>query len=100
MFLQESEHNKPFWLEGSYEDMAEMGLLHYPYERRLFDLGPCLSETEVQTFEAHHGVQLPEEYRCFLLEVGNGGAGPLEGLLPLAESVQTGPWQHRLSSSV
>ncbi len=80
--------------------MAEMGLLHYPYERRLYDLGPCLPETEVQAFEDQHQIRLPAEYRHFLLEVGNGGAGPLEGLLPLAKTIQLGPWQHRLNASL
>src|SRR5262249_51935327 len=38
--------------------------------------GPCLSEKEIQEWEATYGVTLPEEYRLFLREVGDGGMQP------------------------
>jgi len=40
-------------------------------------------EQEVLSFEATHGVAIPAAYRRFLLELGNGGAGPHNGLFPL-----------------
>jgi hypothetical protein len=47
-------------------------------------LSPPLSETDVAEFEAKHDITLPEPYRRFLLEVGNGGDGPpYYGLAPL-----------------
>jgi uncharacterized protein (TIGR02996 family) len=46
-------------------------------------LNPVLSEDDVAAFEREHRVTLPEEYRTFLLEVGNGGLGPGDGLSPL-----------------
>jgi hypothetical protein len=46
-------------------------------------LNAPLPETAVSKFEADHGVRLPDGYREFLLHVGNGGAGPYYGLLPL-----------------
>lgn len=49
-----------------------------------YRLGPPLSEEDLLAFESEHGIRLPEEYRCFLALVGNGGAGPGYGLRPLA----------------
>jgi len=37
---------------------------------------PCLSESTIQGWEAQYGVSLPEEYRLFLREVGDGGVMP------------------------
>jgi hypothetical protein len=34
---------------------------------------PCLTEPDIQAWEAANGVVLPHEYRLILLEVGNGG---------------------------
>ena len=44
---------------------------------------PPLSEATVKAFETRYGIELPGEYREFLLRVANGGAGPFYGLLPL-----------------
>lgn len=48
-----------------------------------YNLNPCLQEEQIQGFERQWGVALPEEYRWFLINVGNGGAGPYYGLWPL-----------------
>ncbi|MEG5040497.1 MULTISPECIES: SMI1/KNR4 family protein [unclassified Microcoleus] len=53
-----------------------------------YKLGPTLSEAELQSFEQKHQVKLPEDYRLFLKEIGNGGAGPFYGLEPLEEAAQ------------
>jgi hypothetical protein len=42
-----------------------------------------IKESEVLAFEKKFEIQLPLEYRSFLLNLGNGGAGPYYGLLPL-----------------
>jgi len=42
-----------------------------------------LSEHEVKSFEKKYSIQLPPDYREFLLQVSNGGAGPYYGLEPL-----------------
>src|SRR5262245_5439146 len=50
-----------------------------------FVLNPPLTEPQVAEFEAAHRIRLPDEYRRFLIEVGNGGAGPYYGLFRLGE---------------
>jgi hypothetical protein len=50
-----------------------------------FKLNPTLSEEAVLQFERRHRVVLPEQYRGFLIHVGNGGAGPYYGLFKLGE---------------
>jgi hypothetical protein len=54
-----------------------------------------LSEKEISSFEKLHDISLPDEYRSFLLKVGNGGAGPSYGLFRLGEmdsSFTVEPW--------
>lgn len=46
-----------------------------------YKLNPPASESHLQEFEAKHNLSLPEGYRRFLLQVGNGGAGPYPGLI-------------------
>jgi len=54
-----------------------------------FNLRPRLAEADLLAWEQAHGVSLPEEYRLFLREIGDGGAMPGGYcdflLLPLAE---------------
>lgn len=53
---------------------------------RRMSLNPVTSEADVIAFEQKHGIQLPDEYRTFLLRVGNGGLGPpFYRLQPLGE---------------
>jgi uncharacterized protein (TIGR02996 family) len=52
---------------------------------------PTLSEAELFAFEAEYRVTLPEDYRLFLREVGNGGLGPGRGLLRLADAIDLSP---------
>ena len=41
---------------------------------------------ELQKFEKRNKITLPEEYKEYLKNVGNGGAGPFYGLLELEEN--------------
>jgi hypothetical protein len=50
-----------------------------------FLVHPPASEAEISAFEKRFGVQLPIEYRDFLTQVGNGGAGPGYGIFRLGE---------------
>ena len=81
--------------------------------KQLMPVNAVLSEDELVAFEREHGVSLPEGYRAFLREVGNGGPGPGEGLPALSESVERAPtrdfatpfpfskrqWEERASAS-
>lgn len=49
----------------------------------LFALNPPLSVADVVDFERTHRIELPIDYREFMTNVGNGGAGPYYGVFPL-----------------
>ena len=46
-----------------------------------------LYEEEVRSFERSYNIHLPAEYREFLLQIGNGGAGPYYGLESLEDGL-------------
>ncbi len=48
-------------------------------------LNPPLSESVVKQFEDKHRIHLPEDYRSFLIAIGDGGAGPFYGVFRLGE---------------
>jgi hypothetical protein len=50
-----------------------------------FECYPPLTEPDLKLFEAEHKIRLPAGYRTFLLQVGNGGAGPAYGVFRLGE---------------
>lgn len=58
-------------------------------EAHRYRLNPPIAPEELEAFENLHQVRLPEDYRLFLLEIANGGAGPYYGLLPLNNK-----WDH------
>jgi hypothetical protein len=72
-------------LEALLPEYQQRGELPYGVKYHQFRLGPPLRPPEIEAFEQEHQIHLPEDYRAFLLEVGNGGAGPLTHLVPLAE---------------
>lgn len=61
-----------------------------------YRLNPTLTEDALAELEAANGFTLPEQYRRFLLDLGNGGAGPYGGILPLEESL--GRWKYMLGT--
>lgn len=50
-----------------------------------FQLHPVVRNSVVANFESKHGITLPEEYRRFITEIGNGGAGPYYGVFKFRE---------------
>jgi hypothetical protein len=58
-------------------------------ERHCYKLQPPIEESRLVALEKKYGVALPEDYRKFILTVGNGGAGPSYGLYSI-EGALTG----------
>jgi hypothetical protein len=52
-------------------------------ESHQYQLNPCLSESDIRVFEQTYRIRLPDDYRSFLQTIGNGGAGPYYGIIPL-----------------
>ncbi|MCE7997144.1 MAG: SMI1/KNR4 family protein [Roseivirga sp.] len=52
-------------------------------EKHKYKLNAPLKEKAIDRFEKEFNIRLPEDYRLFLKELGNGGAGPYYGLEPL-----------------
>lgn len=54
--------------------------------RHKYKLNLPASLKQVRRFEEKHNLLLPEEYKFFLTQIGNGGAGPYYGLYSLEEA--------------
>lgn len=48
-----------------------------------YKFNDCLSSEKITKFEEQHNVSLPNDYRRFINEIGNGGFGPGYGLMEL-----------------
>lgn len=71
--------------------------LNFTWEHQ-YQVGPCLLEAEVLDFERRHSSSIPDEYRRFLVEVGNGGAGPGYSLYALGEHTIEDTLDHHVTS--
>jgi HEAT repeats/SMI1 / KNR4 family (SUKH-1) len=75
--------------ERIHQQLAEIrqrGIESSSSKTHQFKLNPPIDLKVLEAFEEKHQVRLPEEYRDFLLYVGNGGAGPHQGLYSLEHS--------------
>ena len=54
-------------------------------DKHRYCFAPVKPLSEIRHFEARHHIKLPTEYVQFLTQVGNGGAGPDNGLYSLEE---------------
>ncbi|MGC4121833.1 MAG: SMI1/KNR4 family protein [Myxococcales bacterium] len=66
----------------------DSGLERFGAQNHHYRLGPVATEAELAEFEAGHGVKLPAEYRDYLREVSDGGAGPFYGLFSLESGLE------------
>ena len=54
-----------------------------------YQLRPVLAGAELEALEARLGCTLPAQYRRFVSEIGDGGAGPFYGIHPVAATRAT-----------
>ena len=73
-FLSKYDRNQPKTLYG---------FKTYGANRHNFILNPVISEKDVKKFEEEFQIELPTDYVKFITQIGNGGAGPGNGLFPL-----------------
>ena len=71
---------KLVWAAEADPGFAVFGSRYHQYRMN----PPCTPE-EIDLFEKQHDITLPEDFRLFLTEMGNGGAGPYYGIYPLNE---------------
>lgn len=72
---------------GAHEAATVKDFLGWGHRYKFAD---TLTEIEVEAFEKRFEVNLPKDYRQFLLELGNGGAGPACGVYRLGDD-EEGP---------
>ncbi len=58
-----------------------------------YKLRPTVPISVIELFEERHGISLPHDYRSFIAEIGNGGAGPVYGLLPFGKDDDDRNWE-------
>lgn len=68
------------------------GFKTYGANKHLFRLNPVIQMSEVVKFELKHKIKLPDDYKFFITKIGNGGAGPGNGLFSLQK------WDYELEN--
>lgn len=58
----------------------DKGLTLFGSEQHGYKLNPPIALAEIERFESEKGVHLPDDYRLFVTQIGNGGAGPYYGV--------------------
>jgi hypothetical protein len=68
-------------MAASDPDLRRFGASTHKYR-----LNRPLAPANVEAFERRWSITLPESYRTFIIDVGNGGAGPYYGLYRLGDT--------------
>ena len=85
----------PGYIRESLRRLARLQPKIFGADAHGFILNPRLREIEVAAFEEKHRISLPADYRHFITEIGNGGAGPYYGVFPLGymdDAFDVAPW--------
>ena len=72
-------------------DRADPNREIFAADAHAYRFAPPLTEEAVARFEREAAIALPDDYRRFLIEVGDGGAGPYHGILSLDASLEETP---------
>jgi hypothetical protein len=65
---------------------ARLGLRRTGAGEHQYELNPPASEGAVAALEEKYGANLPQDYRCFVTQFADGGAGPVYGLFTIDEA--------------
>ncbi|KAI8888793.1 hypothetical protein K501DRAFT_209633 [Backusella circina FSU 941] len=78
--------------------VREMRQLKYDVESKDIDLGNCMEHRKLHSLERQYEIRLPEDYRIYLTEIGNGmNKGPCrEGILAFGKSPENYPLYYSL----
>ena len=85
----------PAYIRESLRRLARLKPKIFGADAHGFKLNPRLSDIEVAAFEEKHGISLPGDYRQFITDIANGGAGPYYGVFPLGymdDAFGVAPW--------
>lgn len=52
-----------------------------------YELNECITRSALSVIEDEYRISLPDDYRAFLSELGNGGVGPSFGLYRIEQSI-------------
>lgn len=73
--------------------VTDAALKQFGAQNHKYQWNPPASLKEIEEFEQETGILLPDGYRNFLLQAGNGGAGPFYGLFSLEQVKGWLSWQ-------
>ncbi|GAA0530530.1 SMI1/KNR4 family protein [Chitinophaga japonensis] len=90
-FIDEIEKKIPV-IKSNDPDLKKFGAREHKYQ-----FNPTLTESEIDAFEEKFRIRLPEDYKLFITQIGNGGAGPYYGIRPL--DIRKGPSDFKLAKN-